>query len=170
MTHNNDELVDLVDGTDSLVLAQWRSKIHEHKELYARAVLIFIVNQQGQLCFLRRTAHKSYAPNQWALVGGCVQSGESYEQGAIREIIEEVNIVVTAQSIRFLGQVTPSDYPGKFFKGIFEIKVDDLAVPFNPEDFSELQWLTPMQLRDLAESKADVLMHDLLFLVERYYL
>lgn len=170
MIQNTDELVDLVDGTDSLVLAQWRSRIHEHKELYARAVLAFIINEQGQLCFFRRSAHKSYAPNQWALVGGCVQAGESYEQAAIREIAEEVNIAVTTDAIRFLGHVTPADYPGKFFKGIYEIKVNELAVPYNPDDFSELQWLTPIQLRTLAQSGADTLVHDLLFLVERFYL
>lgn len=170
MTLNMDELVDLVDSADSLVLTQWRSKIHEHKDLYARAVLAFIVNEQGQLCFLRRAAHKEYLPNHWALVGGCVQSGENYEQAAIREIAEEVNINVVPTSIRFLGHVTPADYPGKFFKGIFEIKFDERNVPFNSNDFSELAWLTPEQLRALAQSKTDSLAHDLLFLVERFYL
>ena len=152
------------------MLAQWRSRIHEHKDLYARAVLAFIVNECGQLCFLRRAAHKEYAPNQWALVGGLVQSGESYEQAAIREIAEEVNIIVSPGSIRLLGHVTPSDYPGKFFKGMYEIKVADGAVPYNPDDFSQLQWLTPGQLQALAHANTDSLVHDLLFLVERYYL
>jgi isopentenyl-diphosphate delta-isomerase len=170
MIQDIDELVDLVDNQDIIAQVQWRSKIHEHPQLHARAVLAFIVNERGQLCFFRRAAHKSYAPNQWALVGGCVQSGETYEQAIIREIAEEVNVVVSPDKMKFLGRVTPVDYPGKFFKGIFEIKIDQEMIPFNADDFSELVWLTPEQLKEAAQSDPSSLVQDLLFLVERYYL
>lgn len=169
MTYNADELVDLVDGNDSVVCVQWRSKIHEHPDLYARVVLAFLVNEQGQLCFLRRAPHKEYLPNHWALIGGGVQSGESYEQAIIRETAEEANIVVLPSAMRFLGHVTPVDYPGKRFKAVYEIRVDDLSIPYNQEDFCQLQWMTPSQLRALAESNTDLLAHDLLFLTGRFY-
>lgn len=165
---NVDELMDLVDHQDSIVQIQWRSKIHDHPELYARAVLIFVTNAEGTLCFFRRTADKTYAPNQWALVGGCVQSGESYEQAAIREIEEEINVTPNAQTLRYLGLVTPQEYPGKFFKGVFVITVDMHNVPFNKDDFSELRWMSLKELEALSKT-GDLLVHDLLYLVRRFY-
>lgn len=169
MTYNADELVDLVDENDSVVRVQWRSKIHEYPDLYARAVLAFLVNEQGQLCFLRRAPHKAYLPNHWALIGGGVQSGESYEQAMIRETTEEANIVVHPNAMRFLGHVTPTDYPGKYFKAVYEIKVDDMRIPYNPEDFCQIQWMAPNQLCDVAQRNTDLLAHDLLFLTKRFY-
>jgi len=166
--HSNDELMDLVDQQDAVIQVQWRSKIHEHPELNARAVLIFVMNAEGKLCYFRRAAHKEYLPNHWALVGGGVQSGESYEQAAIREIAEEVNVVVASLAMRCLGHVTPTEYPGKFFKMVYEIKVDVHEVPYNQNDFSALQWMTAQELELLAET-GDLLAHDLLYLVRRFY-
>lgn len=77
----HDELLDIVDSTDTVVRTELRSAIYQQKLRYFRAVNAFIINGKGQLWIPRRTASKALFP--LALdtsFGGHVQSGQSYEQ------------------------------------------------------------------------------------------
>lgn len=160
----NDELIDVVNEHDQHIATVWRSK-KETVPGYYRSVLAFIVAPSGKLCFLRRAATKSY-PLEWALVGGGVQSGESYDVAMAREVFEEANIEVKNYSVKFLGLVTPHEFPSKYFKAVYEIQIDQEHVAFTKADFCESVWLMPEQANAHNLDKA---IHDLLYLVNRFY-
>lgn len=165
-----DELLDIVDEHDQIIGTIYRSQLPE-KCVNVRIVLTFIVNHEGKLAILRRTADKAISPLHLALVGGCVASGETYEQAFKRETAEEANINVENHEYRLLGIHKPHEgwqaTYGGLFKAIYEIKVNDHPIDFNREDFCELLWLSPQEIFDRKES--DKLAHGLIWLVEQHY-
>lgn len=166
-----DELVDIVNEHDQVIGVINRSELLG-KSVYTRIVLTFIVNHEGKHAVLRRTADKLYSPLHLALVGGVVQSGETYEQAAKREIAEEVNINIDQHEFRFLGHHAPHEgwetQHGGIFKSIYEVKINANILDYNREDFCELQWLSPEEIVQKKES--DKLATGLVWLFERYYL
>ena len=64
------------------------------KGLYHLSVSAWIVNQQGQYLLSQRHPKKQY-PLYWECTGGSVLSGETSLQGAIREVKEELGILLT---------------------------------------------------------------------------
>ncbi len=63
---------------------------------------ILILNDQGQVLMGRRQG--SHGVGTWGLIGGYIEFGESFEQAARREAMEEVG--VTLKDIRILKPVT----------------------------------------------------------------
>ena len=57
----------------------------------------FVVNKAGDLLLLRRSETDTRRPLQWDLPGGMMDDGETLEQGAIREVIEECGIEIKDQ-------------------------------------------------------------------------
>jgi len=54
------------------------------------ACAVFAKN--GLVLLVKRSPHKAYYPNQWDLVGGHVEPGESVEAALVREAQEEVGL------------------------------------------------------------------------------
>lgn len=73
------------------------------KGLYHLSVSVWIVNQQGQYLLSQRHPKKQY-PLYWECTGGSVFSGETSLQGAIREVKEELGILLTPGSEKLIYQ------------------------------------------------------------------
>lgn len=86
------ELVDIVDADDRIIGQASRAEMRARK-LRHRATYILVFNTEGQLFVHRRTATKDVYPSYYDVaVGGVVAAGESYDEGARRELAEEVGI------------------------------------------------------------------------------
>ncbi len=86
------DMVDIVDEHDNFVRIASRSEMRQHL-LPHRGVFIFVFNSKGELFIHQRTADKDIYPSMWALcVGGGVDSGESYDEAAVRETKEEIGV------------------------------------------------------------------------------
>ncbi len=165
---NKDELIDIVDQHDNIVSTMWRSEASAQKIQYRRIVLAFLVDPEGNFCLLRRSAYKTY-PLHLALVGGGVKSGESYEQAFKREVKEEANLDVNKYSYKELGYVKPVEGEDHlFFQKIYEIKVSDQKIGYNPEDFCEYRWITAQEFhKNIIHN--DKIASDLPYLINRFY-
>ena len=54
---------------------------------------IFVLNTQGDLFLQKRSPYKKVQPDKWdTSVGGHIPAGENYEQGALRELEEELGV------------------------------------------------------------------------------
>ena len=87
-----EEYLDIVDDDDAVIRkATWKEMMD--KRLLHRASNIFVFNSKGQLFLHRRADNLSLYPGLWDVkFGGSARSGETYEEAAERELLEEANI------------------------------------------------------------------------------
>src|SRR5262249_51458421 len=86
------EMVDVVDADDRVIGQATRAEVRAQK-LRHRATYILVFNSHGQLCVHQRTATKDIYPSYYDVaVGGVVGAGERYDDGAQRELAEELGI------------------------------------------------------------------------------
>jgi len=101
------ELIDLIDDDDRVVGRTDRRDMRARNLLH-RAVYILVANTRHQLFVHQRTATKDIYPSHWDVtVGGVVDSGESYDEAASRELCEELGI--TEATLRPLGPLHYAD-------------------------------------------------------------
>ena len=87
-----DEIVAIVDEHNNVIGAAPRREMRAQR-LRHRSTYILVFNSQGELFVQKRTATKDVFPSYYdAAAGGVVLAGESYEQGASRELEEEMGI------------------------------------------------------------------------------
>ena len=91
-------------------LSGFAHRAHAPVERRPAAVAIVLVpDEDGRACFLltRRAATLRAHARQWALPGGRLEPGESAEAAALRELSEEIGLVLDAGAV--LGRL--DDYP-----------------------------------------------------------
>ncbi len=86
------EFLDVVSDRDEVIGRASRDEIYK-KLLPHRIVHILIFNDRQEMALQLRSKIASFCPGHWSTaVGGHVQSGENYEQAALRESEEELGI------------------------------------------------------------------------------
>ena len=79
-----------------------RDECHK-KGLWHRAVYAFIIDNKGNILLQKRSNNKKLWPNMWDVtVGGHVNAGEFGRQALIREVKEELGIVINDDDIKYL--------------------------------------------------------------------
>jgi isopentenyldiphosphate isomerase len=123
-----DTLVDIVDADDHVVEVVPRREMRA-RNLRHRSVGIAVLDARGRVLIHRRADHKDVWPGRWDLaVGGVVDSGETWEAAAVRELAEEVG---SHTAIREIGQAR---YEDGDVKAIVRMYVAHDDGPFTFED------------------------------------
>lgn len=92
MTTAADELVDVVDAGGVTIGVATRREMRARR-LPHRCCYVLVFDREDRLLVHLRTATKDVYPSHWDVaVGGVVGAGESYDEGARRELAEEVGI------------------------------------------------------------------------------
>ncbi|MBI4642011.1 MAG: NUDIX hydrolase YfcD [Candidatus Tectomicrobia bacterium] len=87
-----EEIIDLIDE-ENRVIGQVSRKEMRAKNLLHRSTAILVWNSQGQLFVHKRTTSKDVYPGYFDVAaGGVVLAGETYEESAKRELVEELGI------------------------------------------------------------------------------
>lgn len=86
------EWFDVVDENDQVTVRATRHQVHLQK-LRHRAVHVFVFNRAGELFLQKRSRWKDVHPLDWdSSAAGHVDSGQGYEETAVRELREELGI------------------------------------------------------------------------------
>ncbi len=100
---------------------------------------VLIENAQGQVLLAKR-AHEPYA-GQWDIVGGFMEAGESAEDAARREVLEETGLHV--DGLRFHGAWLDDYVPGvKTLNFIYVATVSRVEGLQAQDDVAELRWFS----------------------------
>lgn len=92
---SGDELVIVVDKDDKETGVVPRREMRAGR-LRHRATYILVFNSKGELFVQKRTQTKDVFPGYYDVAaGGVVLAGESYEEGAVRELEEELGVKET---------------------------------------------------------------------------
>lgn len=87
------EIFDIVDEEDKVTGQASRQEVHQNPSLIHRVVHVLVFNLKGELFLQKRSPKKDMYPGKWdTSAGGHLNSGESYEHAALREMWEELGI------------------------------------------------------------------------------
>jgi len=126
-----DEIVAIVDERNNVVGSAPRREMRA-KRLPHRSTYILVFNSQGQLYVQKRTLTKDLFPGYYdTAAGGVVLAGESYEEGARRELEEEMGIRDVPLS--WLFDFFYSDDLTRVWGGVFSCAYDGRIV-LQPEE------------------------------------
>ena len=144
-----DELVDVVDGDDQVIGVATRREMRAGR-LRHRTAFVIVRASDGKVLIHRRAENKDVWPGKWDLAaGGVLGQGEAYEDGARRELLEELGI--DGVPLRSLGQGAFEDGRVSEIAAIFEVTWDG-PVRFADGEVVEARWVTDTELeRMLAE-------------------
>jgi isopentenyldiphosphate isomerase len=102
-TDNQKELFDRVNINDEVIGVVTRGQAHSDKNIIHRSVGILVFNDQGELYCQKRSVTKDLSPGVWGIsTAGHVTSGFGYLETAVRELQEEVGIVVNPNALKLL--------------------------------------------------------------------
>jgi 8-oxo-dGTP diphosphatase len=103
-----------------------------------------VVRDDGRVAVIHRPRY-----DDWSLPKGKLDPGESFEDGAVREVLEETGV-----RGRIVAELEPTSYVDR--KGRdklvrwYRMELDGDPVAFAPnEEVDELRWLTPDEARGL---------------------
>ena len=71
---------------------------------YHLGVSVWIVNKNNELLIQKRAEAKRIKPNIWSTTGGAAQAGENSETTCVREVFEEIGIIIKPQEIKLLSR------------------------------------------------------------------
>ena len=92
LPHVQDEIYDVVDKMDKVIGQATRREIHQ-KNLLHRSIHILVFNYQNEVFLQKRSMSKDENPGLWDISSaGHVDSGETYDECAHRELWEELGI------------------------------------------------------------------------------
>jgi isopentenyl-diphosphate delta-isomerase type 1 len=132
------ETLDVVDASDRVIRQALRRDLHR-QGLRHRAVHIFIFDEDGRLYIQKRAAAKETHPSRYdSSASGHVDSGESYDVAAVRELREELGLDASLQK-HF--KIAACEATGWEFVWVYSARGDYHPV-INPEEIESGKYWT----------------------------
>lgn len=93
------ERVDVIDDAGNTIGIVTRREMRQNR-LPHRCTYVLVFNSAGELFVHLRTPIKDVYPSYWDIcVGGVLAAGETFDQGVLREIEEEIGIVAAPEQL-----------------------------------------------------------------------
>lgn len=158
-----DEIVTIVDEQNTVVGAVPRREMRA-KNLPHRSTYILVFNARSELYVQKRTMTKDAFPGYYdPAAGGVILAGESYAQGAVRELEEEMGI--RDVSLTWLFDFYFTDEHTRVWGGAFSCVHDGAVVPQE----EEVENVTLMTIEDiLRRAETEPFTPDGLYVLRRY--
>ena len=148
----DDEIFDVVNPLDEVTGQATRKEVHRRRLLH-RSVHALVFGADGRVFLQKRSLLKDSSPGKWdASCSGHVDGGESYDVAVVRELFEEIGLVVTPESgLRRLFKVDACAETGWEFVWVYRLRGEG---PFtlHPAEIESGEWFTTAELtRAMAE-------------------
>ncbi len=140
------ELLSVVDEQDRVVEQRARGEIHK-LGLRHRAVHVLIFDLDSRIFLQQRSRYKDVNPGLWdSSAAGHVDAGETYDQCVVRELKEELGVVLDKPP-RQLFKLPPMARTGMEFCQVYRL---DHCGPFelNREEISQARWYSSDEIDD----------------------
>ena len=138
------EIFDVVDADDQVTGTATRAEVHAQR-LTHRAVHVFVFNKRGDLLLQKRSLLKDMCPGLWdSSVSGHLDSGESYEAAAVRELEEEMGIAAETAPEE-IARITPGIETGWEHVRLYRIRHDG-ALRFPSAEVDAVMWFPLVEI------------------------
>lgn len=141
----NQEFLEVVNEKNEVVELKSRKEVHD-KNLLHRSIHIMLFNSVGRLALQKRSMNKDRYPGYFtSATSGHVNPGESYEQAAIRELKEELDIEAP---IIFLHKFPGTENSNNEFCSLYKC-ITDKKLNLNKEEVDEIRFFSLKELKSL---------------------
>ena len=142
-----DELIDILTVSGSFKgEVKLKSEAHE-KGLWHASAQIWLYTPNGEILIQKRAINKDTYPDLWDIsVAGHLSAGDSPISAALREIKEEVGLVISAEALHFLKTIKNSKSPTK---SIIDNEFNHLFICCTPIIIEHLK----LQVEEVADVK-----------------
>lgn len=135
-----EEIFDIVNEHDQVIGRLARPEVHR-QGLRHRAVHIFIYNQRGDIFLQKRSQTKDTFPGAWdSSAAGHLNCGEDYDTCALREVEEELGVILPIAPSRIL-RLEACEETGQEFVWVYRAEAEG---PFtlHPEEIESGGWFS----------------------------
>ena len=122
---------------------------------FPRVAVGAVVFKEGKVLLVLRS--KPPADNQWSIPGGCVELGETLQEAAQREIMEETGITIRAGEPVYTFDVIERDASGliRFHYVIVDLSADYVRGELRSgDDAVDVSWVSSMDINNRKVSSA----------------
>lgn len=128
-----------------------KGKAMEHDD-YHLAVEAWIVNSKCEILIQQRSKECILLPNIWGLTTGRVLSNESSIQGCIREIGEELGVVVTKNEMHFIRRIIRNDGTNMIWD-LYMVRKNIMSSAFQLQksEVSQVKWVSADEFARMIE-------------------
>lgn len=159
------EYVDIFDKNNNPTgVVKEKTQAHADGDFH-RTVHVWIMNDDKELLLQKRSPTKKSHPNCWDISGaGHVRAGEDVIEGAIRELKEELGIVVSKEELQYIATVKSTKNPKNMeFQYVYFLKcnkkVDEYI--FEDNEVSEVKYVYYEKLEQMVKDRVkDLLIHE----------
>lgn len=140
-TNMAEEIFDVVNERDEVIAQAPRKEVHA-RGLWHRAVHVLVFNARGEVFLQKRSMFKDTAKGKWdSSSSGHLDRGEDYDTCAVRELREEIGLVV-GQPPRRLFKLDACRETGWEFCWIYRCESEG---PFtlHPDEIETGDWFAP---------------------------
>lgn len=99
---------------------------------------VFILNEDGLILTLRRSADDNHRPLTWDLPGGGVDFGENPSDAVVREAKEEAGLIIQSPTIFFVGSKNEEKYVVEL---LYYTQYDGSEIKLSSEH-DQIAWVT----------------------------
>jgi isopentenyldiphosphate isomerase len=152
-TSSTDEIFDIVNDRDEVIGQELRREVHR-LGLKHRAVHVLVFNRRGELFLQKRSMSKDTFPGTWdSSSSGHVDAGEDYDACAVRELREEIGLVVQHAPERLFRIEAGAD-TGQEFVWVYRLEAEG---PFtlHPEEIETGGWFAPEKITSWMTERPD---------------
>jgi len=161
------EVLDVVDADDLVVGTMERGEIHR-KGLFHRSVHVFLIDEAGRIYLQRRSFAKPEHPGKWdSSASGHVESGESYQEAAGRELEEEIGVQASPEPVFWVcGSEETAMEHGMLFR-VRSRRTDPSPTP-NPKEILEGRFFEPEEIQEGISKEPEAFSPSFRLLFRRY--
>ncbi len=149
-----EEIFDVVNERDKVIDRKPRSEVHARGLLH-RAVHVLVFNSHGEVFLQKRSMTKDREPGKWdSSTSGHVDSGEDYDACAIRELREEIGLIVPKTPER-LFKIDACAETDQEFVWVYRCQAEG-PLQLHPDEIECGGWFAPDKIsRWIAEKPQD---------------
>ncbi len=143
------EIFDVIDEHDRVIGTATRAQVHADPSLIHRSIAVLVFRKDGKVFMQRRSATKDRYPGYWvASATGHVDSGETYDQAAVRELREELGLTAKGPVTLIVTQLIRYDKETELMR-FYRYETDD-PITTHPVEISDGRFV------DLQDIPADM--------------
>lgn len=161
----SEEIFDVCNEHDEVIGQNTRPEVHR-LGLRHRAVHVLVFNSRGEVFLQKRSMKKDTFPGAWdSSAAGHLDSGEDYDQCAVREMREELGIVAEKTPER-LFKIAARAETGQEHVWVYKYQCDG---PFclHPEEIEGGDWFAPRRISQWLQERPEDFASALVYLWPR---